>query len=80
MWPDSGGTGAVRVYGVVQGTDFVVFPFGIKDRLTLEPRVDVEFDVINPVTGQVLRHESVPAGRQFELTGGVQFILKGRTR
>ncbi len=80
MWPDSGGTGAVRVYGVVQGTDFVVFPFGIKDRLTLEPRVDVEFDVINPVTGQVLRHESLPAGQQFELTGGVQFILKGRTR
>ncbi|MBL8923025.1 MAG: hypothetical protein JNJ54_29520 [Myxococcaceae bacterium] len=80
MWPDTGGTGTVRAYGVVQGVDFVVFPFGIKDRFTLEPRRNVEFDVIDLMTGQVLRHETLAAGQQFDLQGAEAFVLKGRYR
>lgn len=79
MWPDlPGGTGAVRAYGAVKGNEFFVFPMGVKDRVTMEPRRDVEFDVINPMTGQVVDTKRVRAGEQFDLAGDDAFVLKGR--
>lgn len=79
MWPDlPGGTGAVRSYAAVKGDEFFAFPMGVKDRLTMEPRRAVEFDVINPMTGAVVDHKRVNAGEKFELSGDEIFVLKGR--
>ncbi|MEW6431369.1 MAG: hypothetical protein AB1730_07645 [Myxococcota bacterium] len=51
---------------------------GVKERVTLEPRRGVEFDVINPVTGQVVDTKRVRAGETFDLSGDDVFVLKGR--
>lgn len=84
MWPDFGGSatsGVVRAYGGVHGDGrFFVFPFGIRNRVTLEPRRDVEFDVVHPMTGEVLSRQTRAAGERFELTGGEAFVLRGRFR
>lgn len=68
----------VRAYGAVKGNEFFVFPMGVKDRVTMEPRRDVEFDVINPMTGQVVDTKRVRAGEKFDLSGDDAFVLKGR--
>ncbi|MBM4784228.1 MAG: DUF4214 domain-containing protein [Archangiaceae bacterium] len=79
MWPDlPGATGAVRAYGAVNGDAFFVYPMGIKGSVTMEPRRDVEFDVIHPLTGAVVSHQQVRAGEQFTLSGSEAYVLKGR--
>jgi hypothetical protein len=83
MWPDHGQGaqgGAVRAYGGVKGNEFFVCAIGIKNRLPMEPRRDCDFDIIDPMTGQVVRSLSLSAGQRFELTGGEVFVLKGRYR
>lgn len=79
MWPDlPGATGAVRAYGAVNGDAFFVYPMGIKGSVTMEPRRNVEFDVIHPLTGEVVSHRQVRAGEQFTLSGLEAYVLKGR--
>lgn len=80
MWPDLGhrGEGAVRAYGAVKGNEFFVLPMGIKGSVTMEPRRTMEFDVINPMTGEVLETKRLGAGTKFELRGDDVFVLKGR--
>lgn len=79
MWPDlPGGTGAVRSYAAVKGNEFFVLPMGVKDRVTLEPRRNVEFDVIDPMSGQVVATRRLSAGEKFDLSGDELFVLKGR--
>ncbi|MBL8922033.1 MAG: hypothetical protein JNJ54_24500 [Myxococcaceae bacterium] len=79
MWPDlPGATGVVRSYGAVNGNEFFVYPMGIKGSVTMEPRRNVEFDVIHPLTGQVVDRKQVRAGEQFSLTGADAYVLKGR--
>lgn len=79
MWTDEkGSTGAVRVYSAVKGDEFFTVPFGLNGPLTLEPRRNVELDVIDPMTGEVLEHKFVAAGQKFELSGDEVFVLKGR--
>ena len=79
MWPDiAGATGAVRAYGAVNGNEFFVSPMGIKGGVTMEPRRNVQFDVINPLTGAVVDTKQVRAGEQFRLEGAEAFVLKGR--
>jgi len=79
MWPDleSPTGGAVRAYGDVSGEVFFVFPIGILDRVGLEPRRDMEFDIINPMTGTVLEHRVMSAGERFDLAGAEALVLKG---
>ena len=78
-WPDlPDGTGAVRVYGAIRDADFFVVAIGVKGTLTLEPRRGAEFDVIDPMTGKVLQHQRLDAGRRFDLAGRELFVLKGR--
>lgn len=43
-------------------------------------RAPMEFDVIEPLTGNVLQHLVLNAGERFELSGATAFILKGRFR
>ena len=79
MWPDlKGGTGAVRVYGAVQGSAFFVVPFGVKRGVVMEPRRACAFEVIDPMTGAVLALKKLAAGQRFELTGREIFVLHGR--
>lgn len=81
-WPDLPGAtgGVVRAYGAVRGGEFFVFPMGVRGRAVMAPRRAVEFDVIDPLTGMVVRHASLGAGERFELTGGAAFALRGRYR
>lgn len=44
----------------------------------MEPRRNVEFDVIHPLTGQVVDRKQVRAGEQFTLSGADAYVLKGR--
>lgn len=80
MWPDFGGAGegVVRAYGAVKGNEFFVLPMGVKGAVTMEPRRTMEFDVINPMTGEVLETKRLGAGTKFELKGDELFVLKGR--
>ncbi|MBS1149640.1 MAG: hypothetical protein H6Q89_1338 [Myxococcaceae bacterium] len=83
MWPDLGGSassGVVRAYGGVKGNAFFVLPIGIKGRVFAEPRRDVAFDVIDPLTGAVLSHQVLNAGERFELTGTGALALVGSFR
>lgn len=84
MWPDFGGgatSGAVRVYGAVHADGrFFVFAFGVRNRLVLEPRRDADFDVVDPMTGEVRSHLSLTAGQRFELSGAESFVLRGHSR
>jgi hypothetical protein len=76
----AGGTGAVRVYAAVNGDDFFVVPFGVEGGVVLEPRRRSEFEVVDPMTGDVLAHKSLAAGERFELAGRELFVLRGRVR
>ena len=79
MWPDlKGGTGAVRVYGAVRGGAFFVVVIGLKRGVVMEPRRPSEFEVIDPMTGQVLDRKTLAAGQRFELTGREVFVLRGK--
>ncbi len=81
-WPDLPGAtgGVVRAYGAVRGGELFVFPMGVRGRAVMAPRRPVEFDVIDPLTGAVVRHASLGAGERFELTDGAAFALRGRYR
>ena len=79
MWPDlEGGTGAVRVYGAVSGAAFFVAPVGVKQAVVIEPRRGCTFEVIDPMTGEVLHRKKLAAGQRFELTGREMFVLRGK--
>lgn len=82
MWPDHGGgaEGAVRVYSGVNGDQFFTVPIGVQGGLLLEPRRDVELDVIDPMTGNTIDRKTLRAGEQFELRGLALYVLKGRFR
>ncbi len=83
MWPDQGPRaqgGAVRVFSQVSGDEFVAFPFGVRNRLVMEPRRSCDFEVIDPMTGRVISTHSLSAGQRFELTGGEIFFIRGRYR
>ncbi len=82
MWQDFGPSsqGAVRAYGAVNGDDFVVFPFGVRGRLIMEPRRRCDFEVLDPMTGNVTATHSLSAGQRFELSGAETFWIRGRYR
>lgn len=79
MWPDlpDATSGAVRVYGDVSGDEFFVVPFGILGSVTLAPRWDVTFDVLDPMTGELVESRQAAAGEQFVLDEGRFFVLRG---
>ena len=79
MWPNVPGAtgGATRVYSGVSDDSFFTFPMGVLGRVILEPRQNVEFDLIDPMSGQVIEHRVVDAGQQFELSGAETFVIKG---
>lgn len=80
-WPDhEGGSGAVRVYAAVNGAQFFVAAIGVRGTLTMEPRRAAQFDVIDPMTGDVLHRKRMEVGERFELKEREVFVLSGRMR
>lgn len=81
MWVDLGApeSGAVRAYGDTNGDEFFVFPIGILGTVTMAPRQNVTFDVIDPMSGSVVQHLELGAGEQFQLSGAEALVLKGTT-
>ena len=79
MWPDLGApeSGAVRAYGDVDGDRFFVFPIGILDHVTLSARRAMQFDVIDPMTGEVVAQHTLAEGESFDLSGGQALVLSG---
>jgi len=79
MWVDYNGStsGVVRAYGAKKGNDFVVFPIGIKNSVTMAPRKGMDFAVIDPITGATLECHSRPKDQQFKLTGYEAALIKG---
>jgi hypothetical protein len=79
MWVDLGApeSGVVRAYGDTKGDEFFVFPIGILGSVTMAPRQNASFDVIDPMTGSVVQHLDLAAGQQFELSGAEALVLKG---
>ena len=81
MWPDlKGGQGAVRVYSAVRGGEFFTVVIGVKPVVLMEARRGVEFEKIDPVTGEVLRRSALADGQPFDLVGREVFVLRGRFR
>jgi hypothetical protein len=80
MWVDlqSPESGAVRAYGSVREPDFWVFPIGILGSVTVAPRRPMTFDVIDPMTGDVLASHDLDTGVQVELSGAEALLLRGR--
>jgi len=71
----------VRAYAATRGSDFVVAVFGIRAPVTARPRAAIAFDVIHPLTGEVLRHLELAAGQEFTLEGvPTAVLLKGQQR
>jgi hypothetical protein len=80
MWVDLAATesGVVRAYGAIQDKSFVVAPIGILNKVVLEPRRPMHFDVFDPMTGAILSTQDLAPGQQFELTGGDALLIKGQ--
>jgi hypothetical protein len=78
-WMDLGApeSGVVRAYGSVKDDRFFVFPIGILNEVVLEARQAVAFDVVDPISGQVVSHHDLAAGEQMTLGGGEAFVLAG---
>jgi hypothetical protein len=71
-------SGVVRSYGDVKGNDFFVYPIGILNKVVMEPRKAMTFDVIDPMTAKVVKSYDLAAGAQFELSGAKSFVLRGK--
>ena len=82
MWPDlrDATSGTVRAYGDVNGDEFLVFVFGILNRVLMEPRRAMRFEVIDPITGAQRAEYDLAAGERFELSGSEALLLRGRYR
>ncbi len=70
--------GVERAYGAKSGSEFVVLPIGVRGRARFETKGDLEFDAIDPVSGEVKGHFCLRSGQNFYLSGLTAFVLKGR--
>jgi hypothetical protein len=81
-WPDMPGAtdGCDRNIGGVKGREFVCFPMGIlPDGLSLQARQPIQFQVFNPLTGEVFLDKKLVAKERFTLPpGSGAWLIKGR--
>jgi len=79
MWVDVNGptSGAVRTFGAKKGDEFIVYPMGILNSLTMAPRKKMTFSVIDPISGVIKECHTKGTGQQFVLTGAEAFLIKG---
>jgi hypothetical protein len=68
--------GCLRNIGSRKGDRFVCAPIGIRPKgLMLQARESVRFRVYDPLTGKVIRSESVQAGKKLRLPAGPGALL-----
>lgn len=79
MWVDLAApdSGVVRAYGATRDQQFVVFPIGVLNDVTLAARRAMTFEVLEPLTGAVLHAQQLAAGEQFVLSGGEALLIRG---
>ena len=72
--------GCVRNIGGRKDDRFVCVPIGIRaDGLQLEARVDLQFEAIDPLTGNIVRSAKMKAGERIVLPAGAGgLIVVGR--
>jgi hypothetical protein len=82
MWPDEEDSvsGAVRAYAAVNGADFVMVPIGVLGSVVMDARYDLDFEVIDVLTGQTTQTGSLDAGQRLTLSGAETFLVKGTFR
>lgn len=80
MTTDGAKSGCMRNHAAVRGNDFLVIPTGIKKTCEMEPKTDVEFDIIDLVTGEVIEHKQLKAGQRFGISGRESVLLKGQRK
>ena len=78
-WPELGApeSGGVRAYGGVRDDRFFVVPIGILGEVVMEARPPLGFDVIDPISGEIVAHHQLGAGEQVVLGGAEAFVLAG---
>ena len=80
MWVDlypNHANGVVRAYGSLKGNNFLVFPIGILNSVTMRTRAGMDFAVINPITGATVACHSLAENKTFVLKGAEARLLKG---
>lgn len=77
LWSPGRANGALKVYGAVKGNNFIMIPLGIHQFVKMQARFSVKFDVVNPLTGEVIQHVELNPGESFDLRGLEAFIIKG---
>ncbi len=82
IWPEGYPDGVVRAYGTVKGNDFVVAPIGIKSFARMEARRNLDVEVYDIVTGELLDVRSLDRGQSLTLNenGKGTYLLKGKFR
>ncbi len=69
----------VRAYAALQDERFVVAVIGARGPMTLSPKEAAEFDVRDPLNGQVLARYNLRAGQTFTLDAAIDaYVLTGR--
>jgi hypothetical protein len=80
-WPDVNQptNGCNRNVGSSKGNEFVCLPMGIRrGGVTLEARKDLQFEVVNPLTGVVVSNHTLKRGQQLNLPQGPgAYVIKG---
>ncbi len=81
MWPDTNGpNGVTRHFAAVNGGRFVTLPIGIRNFVEIAAKRNMEFDVLHPVTGEVVAHHVLNGGDRIRLSGLGAFVLIGNYR
>ena len=65
----------VDVAAARRGDEFVVVPFGIRDRLSLQVAAASRVEVIHPATGERLLQQRLARGGKMELPAGVDALV-----
>jgi hypothetical protein len=74
---DGAQNGCMRNYASTKENEFVSAAIGCRGVVKFEARREVNFEVIHPLTGEVLRKLALAAGESFEIDGLEAYILKG---
>lgn len=77
MTTDGAKNGCMRTYAAHEDNNFVVSLTGIKGTCELEPKRNVEFDIIDILSGQVIEHKILPPGERFGVGGREAALIKG---